>query len=158
MLYRLTLIAQSLSRRLPQRVRWALGGFVCQLVYWAWAEKRRNTQFNMSIILGRPMSDPLVRRTARLSWRNYGHYVSDIFDIINHPSEFYLRRLHDETDLAPARDGTPGAFRRIDEAVAPGKGALLVTGHYGNYDVAGVVMAAHHPIYALAEKLPDARM
>jgi lauroyl/myristoyl acyltransferase len=158
MLYRVTLFAQELSRRLPQKVRWALGGFICQIVYWAWAEKRHNTIFNMSIILNRPMNDPLVRLAARLSWRNYGHYVGDLFDITNHPAEYYLQRLHDETDEPPAPDGTPGAFRRIDEAVAPGKGALLVTGHYGNYDVAGVIMAAHHPIHALAEKLPNPEM
>jgi KDO2-lipid IV(A) lauroyltransferase len=158
MLYRLTVFAQWLAGVTPQRVRWFLGGLATQVVYWVWTEKRLNTLHNMSVVLNRPITDPLVQRTARLSWRNYGHYVSDLFDIPNHDGAYYLDRLQDTTPLPPDAEGKLGAWQLIDEAIARKHGVLLTTGHYGNYDVAGTLIASHVPIYALAELLPDPRM
>lgn len=158
MLYRLTLFAQRLSALLPQRVRWWVGASIAQAIYWVWAEKRRATQHNMGIVLGRPPTDPLVREVARLSWRNYGHYLGDLFDIPNHRPIYYLENVQDDTPVPPAPDGTIGAFVQLDTALARGRGVMVVTGHYGNYDAAGMLVAAHTPIHALAEHLKDPRM
>ena len=41
----------------------------------------------------------------------------------------------------------------IDRALAPGKGALLVTAHFGNWEVLGAVMAEHgYPMTAVAAR------
>ena len=157
MLYWLILIAQRLSSVLPRRARWFLGALIAQGIYWVWAEKRHATQFNMSIVLGRPTTDPLVRRTARLSWRNYGYYVGDLFDMPNHPPSFYIEHLKDLTPAPHDPTGKLGAFVFVDEARAAQHGVMLTTGHYGNYDVAGMLIASHTSMYALAEALPDAK-
>lgn len=152
MLYWLTRTAQRLAGGMPRPLRWWLGEIVAQAIYWLWAEKRRATQLNMSIVLGLPRDHPQVRRTARLSWRNYGHYIGDLFDLPNHPVSFYLDDLDDQTP------GDLGALDTVDAERARGRGVLIVSGHYGNWDVAGMLLASRRPIYALAEMFKDPRM
>lgn len=157
MLYRLILIAQRLCGVLPRRARWFLGALIAQGIYWVWTEKRQATHFNMSVVLGLPSTDPAVRRTARLSWRNYGYYIADLFDVPNHPPSFYIEHLKDMTPAPPDPSGKLGVFVFVDEARARQHGVMLTTGHYGNYDVAGMLIASHTSLYALAEALPDAK-
>lgn len=157
MLYWLLLAAQRLAASIPQRVRWRIGGFVAETVYWLWPEKRRATQHNMSVILGLPITHPKVRRTARLSWRRYGSFTTDLFDHPNHPPSYFLARIRDGSGPS-APDGTPHILQALDEARAPGKGVLLVTGHYGNWDAAGILVASHAPLTVLAEAVTDERI
>ncbi len=157
MLYWLTLTMQWLSRRHARQTRWQIGGFVAQVVYWLWAEKRRATIFNMSIVLGLPERHPRVQRAARLSWRNYGRFSTDLFDIANHPAEYYLKMLTDLTG-PPEPDGTIRGMAIVEEARARGKGVIIPTAHFGNWDVAGMLVAERGDLYVIAEALKDERL
>jgi lauroyl/myristoyl acyltransferase len=152
MLYRLTLLSQWLARVLPRPLRWWLGGTITQGVYWIWREKRIATQKNMSVVLDLPMTDPRVRRVARLSWRNYGHYVADLFDIPNHPKEYY----HALFDRPPFTGKE--AIDQVEKALQIGHGVLVITGHYGSWDLAGALVAERITINILAEALPDKKL
>jgi lauroyl/myristoyl acyltransferase len=157
MLYVLMVIGQALARVVPTRIRWAIGGAISESIYWLWPAKRRATQENMSVVLGLPVEHAEVQRVARLSWRNYGRFSGDLFDISNHTTDFFLDRI---TDLSgpPAPDGTIRAFTVIDEARAKGKGVVIPTGHFGNWDIAGVVAATRGQLHVIADDLKDKRL
>lgn len=151
MVYYLSRLANWLSGKVPRRLRLNIAGAVTVLVYYGWISKRRNTIANYAQILGSSPRDPRVRRLARRSWRDFGRYISDFFYLPNATSAQILARMRDET---PA----PGSFALVDEARARGKGVLLVSAHFGAYDIAGVLVATHTPVHLLIEPLPDPRM
>ncbi len=151
MVYWLTQMASWLAGKVPRRLRMALAGRITTLVYYAWASKRRITIANMARILGTDPSDLRAQRLARDSWRNYGHYLADFFYLPNTTSQAVLRRTRDNTDR-------PGAFGRIDEALARGKGLIIVTAHFGAVDIAGVYVATRMPLAVIADTFTDPRM
>ncbi len=151
MLYRLMRIAPTVVRVIPRHVRWRLGGIAAVLAYWFWPEKRLATQKNMSVVLGLPVHHPQVRRTARLSWYNYGRVVADYFDFANHSTDDYLRGFDNATypiDLP---------LDILDSLHAQGRGMIIPTAHFGNWDLAGIMVASRNPVYVLAEQLGDER-
>lgn len=151
LVYYLTRFASWLAGRVPRPVRLAVGGPITVLVYYAWVAKRRVTIANMAQVLGVPENDPRARRLARDSWRNYGRYISDFFYLPNATFDELLARMKDVT---PA----PGAFNHIDQALAPGKGVILVSFHFGAWDVAAVMVRSHVPIDLVVESFDDPRM
>lgn len=151
MVYYLTRFASWLTARVPRPARLAIAGPLTVLVYYAWAAKRRATIANMAQLLGVSRSDPRAKRLARRSWRNYGRYVSDFFYLPNATFDELVARMKDVTP-------PPGAFGYIDEALAPGKGALIVSFHFGAWDVAAVMVRRHVPIDLVVESFDDPRM
>jgi KDO2-lipid IV(A) lauroyltransferase len=147
----MTRFVQWLAGRVPRPVRLRVAGPVTVLVYYAWAAKRKVTIANMAQILDTTPTDPRARFLARLSWRNYGRYLSDFFYLPSATREEILGRMRDET---PA----PGSFALVDQALAPGKGAFLVSLHFGAWDVAAVYVASHRPMHILVESFADPRM
>lgn len=151
MVYYLARLANWLCGKTPRRLRLTIAGAITVLIYYGWFAKRRVTIENYAQIFGKPTSDPYVRKIARLSWRDFGRYISDFFYMPNTTPQAVLARMQDET---PA----PGAFATVDEALSHGKGALFVSAHFGAYDVAGILVATHRPLEVLIEPLPDPRM
>jgi lauroyl/myristoyl acyltransferase len=151
MIYWMTRLLEWLAGRVPRRPRLWIGGALAELVYLAWPSKRHITVANMAQVAGVPVSDPRARWLARRSWRNYGRYVADFFWLPNSTAAAVLDRVRDTT---PA----PGWRSVIDRARAGGRGLLVPTAHFGSWDVAGVILASHAPMHALAETFADPRM
>ncbi len=151
MVYYLIRVASWLAGRVPRGARLAIAGTVTVLVYYGWISKRRVTIENMAQILGTSTSDPRARHLARISWRNFGRYVSDFIYLPNTTSEAIVARLKDTTP-------PPGAYALVDQARAAGKGVLLVSTHFGAYDVAGIAVASHCPLHLIVETIKDPRM
>ncbi len=151
MVFWLTRAAGWLAGKTPRWLRLAIAGPLTTLVYYGWASKRQVTIANMARILGTTPSDPRARRLARVSWRNYGRYLADFLALPNMTSEAVLARMRDVS-------GEPGAFGRIDKALARGKGLIIVTAHFGAFDVAGVIVAARAPLTVLVDTFTDPRM
>lgn len=150
--YYLTRFASWLAGRVPRPVRLALAGPITVLVYYGWVAKRRVTIANMAQVLGVPESDRRVRQLARRSWRNYGRYVSDFFYLPNASKDELLARISDVS-------ATPGGvFELIDRGRAAGKGLIVVSMHFGAWDVAGVAVGSHAPIDLVVESFEDPRM
>ncbi len=122
-------LAFSLSPRVPLSWRYRVGRLGCEAVYWCWRTKRRHTQQNMAVVVG----EARARQAARLSWRNYGNYV---VDFLNLPS---LQRGSVE-----ARTRVEG-WENMDRALAKGRGAILVSLHYGVWDYAAGIAARRYP-------------
>lgn len=106
----------------------------------------------MAQITGRPVHDPQVRRLAYASWVNYGRYAADFMNF-NHLDLDNIERN--------ARDMTQGVSawqEYFEQALQPGRGAILVGGHFGNWDIAGAILARHFPLAAVAETFSDERL
>lgn len=151
LVYYLTRFASWLTARIPRPVRLAIAGPITVLIYYAWVSKRHATIANMANVLGVPDNDPRAKRLARQSWRNYGRYISDFFYLPNATFEEMVARMKDVT---PA----PGAFATVDQALAPGKGAIVASFHFGAWDVAAVMVRSHVPIDVIVESFDDPRM
>jgi KDO2-lipid IV(A) lauroyltransferase len=105
----------------------------------------RNTlKKNISVILNLPVNDPLVNKTARYTFINYGLYLID-----------YTRLNHLKGHLLPEQIGE----HYMREAMDKGEGAILVTSHLGNWELGGVTFAMRgHPIHALTLVDPEAQV
>jgi len=151
MVYYLIRFASWLAGKTPRRVRLTLAGVAAEAIYLGWVSKRHDTIANMARVLGTTRDDPRARRLARISWRNFGRYVSDFIYMPNTTQEAIVARLRDTTP-------PPGAFALIEEARGHGKGVILVAAHFGAYDVAGIAVASRFPVHLIVETLDDARM
>jgi lauroyl/myristoyl acyltransferase len=149
--YWFTRLACWLAGRVPRGPRLWLSGALAEVVYLVWVSKRRVTVANMAQVAGLSADHPRARRLARRSWRNYGRYVSDFFFLPSSTPRAVLARFHDTT---PA----PGWSGMLDQAMAAGHGLLVPTAHFGNWDVAGVVLATHTPVHVIVETFPDPRL
>ncbi|RAQ96702.1 lysophospholipid acyltransferase family protein [Thermogemmatispora tikiterensis] len=142
----------ALAGRTPRPLRHAIGATVGTASYLAWRSKRRVTQRNMAQVLGRPPSDRAVRRLARASWSNYGRYASDFLSFAHLDIEAIERQ---------GRDLTRGASswrEYLQQALQPGRGVILTTAHFGNWDLAGAIIAREVPFSAIAETFTDPQL
>ncbi|MDQ6661621.1 MAG: lysophospholipid acyltransferase family protein, partial [Chloroflexota bacterium] len=141
-----------LARWIPRTVRHGLGFAIGTGSYLGWRSKRRVTQQNMAIVTSRSVSDPYVQHLAFASWRNYGRYAADFINFAN----------FDIAVVEPTiRDLTQGANcwqEYLDLVLQAGRGVVIATAHFGNWDMAGAILAHHAPLFAVAETFNDKRL
>ncbi|MCL2583865.1 MAG: lysophospholipid acyltransferase family protein [Streptosporangiales bacterium] len=137
--------------RTPPAVRHALASTVTSASYLGWRSKRHATQENFARVMNLPASDPRVKRAALASWSNYGRTAASLLCLP------YLDMA--EVD-AQTTDLTEDATwdENLKAALAPGKGAIITTGHFGNWDLAGAIAARHVPLSAIADTFSDPRL
>ena len=103
------------------------------------------------MVLGLPASDPRVKRAALSSWSNYGRTAASLICLP------YL----DMRDVdARTQDLTEGMTWQecVRSAMAPGKGLVITTGHFGSWDLGGAIVARHVPLSAIADTFKDPRL
>ncbi len=126
----------------PPRIGHALAGWVAELVYLAAGKSRRAVLANLRRVLGPQSSEAERRRLAREVFRTSARNYFDLFR---------LPRLRlEELDSLVRLEG----FDRFEKAVASGKGVVIVSAHFGNFDLVGQILAARHydvtvPVLAL---------
>jgi KDO2-lipid IV(A) lauroyltransferase len=147
-------VASWLAGRVPRGVRFRLAGALTVLVYYLWFSKRRVTIANMAKVLGVEPSNPEAERRARISWRNYGRYVTDFLYLGGGGEQAGEEALARMRDVTPP----PGAFGQIDAARARGNGVIIVTAHFGNWDAAGLLVASHCTLHVVVERFADPRL
>lgn len=142
----LTLLAwhtwQRLDAVLPRSVRFLLATAVGEFVYWLLPGKRAATLANMRQVLGPNTPPRTVRLMAKRSFRNYTKYIAEFT---------HLPRWSD-ADLEQLIVAVSG-WEHVENALSDGKGAIMVTPHFGNWDVAGWYFGRRHPFSAVAEPL-----
>ncbi|MBU1639508.1 MAG: lysophospholipid acyltransferase family protein [Proteobacteria bacterium] len=112
------------------------------LYYRFWGRMRRALVKNTAVILDLPEDHPQVKKTVRRLFANYGWYLRDYVLIHRLTKENYQDTVAEEI-------GT----QYIEEAMAQGNGAILITPHLGNWELGGVTFALRGcPIYALTLK------
>ncbi len=149
--YWLTRSGIAVAGRTPRRVRQGLASTVTSASYLGWRSKRLATQDNMAKVLGLPASDPRVKRASLSSWYNYGRTAASLICLP------YIDML--DVD-ARTQDLTQGMTWQecVQSAMAPGKGVILTTGHFGSWDLAGAIAARHIPLSAIADTFKDPQL
>jgi lauroyl/myristoyl acyltransferase len=151
-IYYLARSGNTLARWTPRSARHVLGSSISAASYLGWSSKRLVTHLNMAQVTGRPARDPHVRRLAFASWRNYGRYAADFMSFPHLKIDDVERNLR---DLSNVEEGWPGHVRHALDA---GRGAIIATAHFGNWDMAGAILARHHPLSAVAETFSDEQL
>jgi KDO2-lipid IV(A) lauroyltransferase len=136
---------------MPRSVRHGLASTVTSASYLGWRSKRRVTRENMAKVLGLPESDRRVRGAALRSWSNYGRTAASLICLP------YVDMR--EVD-ACTQDLTQGMtwHECVRLAMASGKGAIITTGHFGSWDLAGAIAARSVPLSAIADTFKDPRL
>ncbi len=142
----------ALAGWMPRVARHGLGYAVGVGSYVGWRSKRRVTQRNMAIVTGRSVRDPYVRHLAYASWRNYGRYAADFINFANVDVAAIESHTRDMTE------GVNCWQEYVEQALQPGRGVVIATAHFGNWDMAGAILARHTPLSAVAETFPDERL
>ncbi len=153
MRYWLLRAATWLAARVPRGARIGIAGAATTLVFYLWRSKQRATVANMAQIIGAGEHDPYAFRLARDSWRDHGRYISDFLAFSARPErtrDYVMTHWRDEPP--------PGSLGLLDLARAEGKGVLIVTCHFGAWDIAGLITASRAPLHVVAERFDDPRI
>ena len=104
---------------------------------------RRDVIGNMRQVMGPQAAEREVRRAAREAFRNATRYYADLFHIPHMDSERFSK---ERLDLA--------GLEYLEEAKRSGCGAVVVSAHFGNPEMAVQgVAAAGYPVLGLTEPL-----
>ncbi len=126
----------------PRRVSLAIAAAMGTSAYYLMPMRRAIAKDNFAHVLGKPPSDPEVGRVARHALRNYVCYLRDV---MIYPS-LSTAELEERVTIH-----TPEHF---DQALAGGKGAIIVSAHFGNMDLPSAILSNRfRPIALVSETL-----
>ncbi len=147
MLYWIWRLGVWLTNWLPRA--WSLQGatWLGATLYYLMPLRQRVAHVNFAHVLDKPADDPAVARTARRAFENYARHLRDVM-------------LYPQMTLADLEARVtihnPHVFT---EALAHGKGAIIVSAHFGNMDLPSAVFALRYaPITLTGETLRPQRL
>lgn len=147
LLYGLTRSVAALSRVLPIRLAYSFACFIADVTFVLWRRGRADMTANMAQVLGGGPPRPRVRWLARHALRNYAKYLVDFL------------RAHAPTREEVSRRMTFNQWQPFDEALAGGKGAILVGLHMGNWDLGGALLALKgYPLNVVVDTFRNRRL
>jgi len=147
-----TRIVGALARRTPRALRHRAGNAIATAGYFLRRSERHMTLQNMAFVTDRPMHDPRVRHLACASWRNYGRYAADFMAFPDLDIDAIERRTRDLSE------GVSPWYEYVECALKHGRGAIIATAHFGNWDLIGAIVTRHYPFTAVAETFRDPRL
>lgn len=140
-------VAIWVSARLPRAVAYPLCALGGEVYFWLNPQHSRKAIENFAVMLADDPDAARVRLTARRSFRNY---TKSLFD--------FFRQMSVDPDLLEADTYVEGA-EYLDAALAAGQGVVLITPHFGNWDLAaGLTAARGYPLVALADRFAPAEV
>jgi phosphatidylinositol dimannoside acyltransferase len=104
-----------------------LGGLLFYLLFPTY---RENVMANLSYVLGPDVSECELRRVTRSAFRTSARNFADLARVPHISAEHLLDSLQTN----------PGALEKLDQLSRTGKGAILVTAHYGAFDYVGQII------------------
>ena len=135
-LFRLTIV---LMRPLPLWLGYRVAAAVAEVCYHFFHRQRRALNENLAWVLG-SNDRRQVDAVARRAFRNFGKFVIDFIHFPVMSREEVRRRL------------VFHQWPELDEVMASKRGMLIVTMHYGVYDLGGAALAAYdYPTNAIGE-------
>lgn len=149
MMYRAMPVFGLLGRLLPERLLQALTVLVGSLVYLALPGKRASMRRNVATVLGEQAgreSRLIYQRIDSLARRSMIAYCQTLLDFMRLPH--LLPQVFADTEQVPG-------WEYLDAALAAGRGVVVVTAHFGHWDLAGAAVARHCPpgrLFAVAEE------
>jgi KDO2-lipid IV(A) lauroyltransferase len=117
-------------RMVPRPVSYGLGHASMWLAWRLMRETNAAIASNLTALMPEK-SDAELRRAALQTYRHYSHDTID-----------FLRALSASPDEVQRTFDLGEENRRIfEDVLAQGRGGLLVTGHYGNWEIGGLLMS-----------------
>ena len=117
-------------RLLPRPVSYALGHIGTWIAWRLMRATNKAVAANLSAVFPERSRDDL-RRAALLTYRQYARDTID-----------FLRALSASPEEVARTFDLPESNRKIfEDVLAQGRGGLLVTGHYGNWEAGGLLMS-----------------
>lgn len=144
--YGLVRVLEGLANTLPQRAANRLGGTVGGLVHTALGIRRGTVESNLKAAYP-DATDDWVRATAEAAYQHLGREAVATLRLASSDSEVVRRCTHLH------------GWEDFEAALARGRGALLVTGHFGNWEMAAASIAARGiPIAAIVKRQTNRRV
>ncbi len=146
-MYYILRVVQFIVSLIPIKALYAFAGFMTKLVFTFWKEKRDNVYRNYSLILakkyGRPATDAEIKKVMNDNFYNYGMFNVEFL---------YMHKLIKMSNLPPIRN-----LERAEEGLKSGKGLIICTLHFSNWDAAGTIVSGHYKgkreVWAIADDL-----
>lgn len=129
-----------LTARLPRAIAYPLCALGGELYFWINPKHSHKAVENFAVLLADDPTAARVRLAARRSFRNY---TKSLFD--------FFRQMSVDPDLIEADTYVEGS-EYLDAALIGGHGVILITPHFGNWDLAaGLTAARGYTLVALAD-------
>lgn len=146
-MYYILRVVQFFVTLVPIKILYVVAGLLTKLVFFFWKEKRENVYRNFSLVLskkfGRQATDAEIKKTMSDNFYNYGMFNVEFLYIEKLVRLSALPELHN--------------VERIEEGLKPGKGLMICTLHFSNWDVAGTIISGHYKgkrdVWAIADDL-----
>ncbi len=130
-----------LAARVPRGLAYRVCALAGELYFWLNPAHSRKAVENFAVVLADDVGAARVRLMARRSFRNY---VKSLFD--------FFRQMSIDPDLIES-DAFVDGWEHLDAGLERGRGILVVTPHFGNWDIAAALTAARgYPIVVLADR------
>jgi KDO2-lipid IV(A) lauroyltransferase len=123
--YWITYLIGAFARMLPYRFALALGSFLGWLAFDVVRIRRRVTILNLRNSLGEGKSEKELIRIGRRAYRNFAKSMVEyaLFPSLNKEKIFRMAEFE--------------GIEHFDEALKRGKGAIVVAGHFGSWELMG---------------------
>jgi len=125
------ILAEHTLSRLPKRVGYLIATLVGYIVYLLSPRLRGSIAGNIKHVLGPETGDAAIRRVVRGVLRNTAKNYLDLISIPRMKPKEIKRQV------------TPHGVHHLADAFAKGKGVVIVTAHFGSFDVAVQLLAVH---------------
>jgi len=133
--------------RLPTALVFAVARLGGWLAFSVMSRIRHNTIANMAVVLGLPDEQPVVRQLARKSVVKFAEYVVDLLCLYRvNKAEVRSRIVSIE------------GWDHVLASREPGNGVIFVTAHFGNWEVAGLLLGLEYPVTVIQETFPHPQL
>jgi len=140
--YLLYRFAQVLALSLPLRTAYSIAVLLSDIRFLFARQDRIHVTGNLKVMFPQK-SNAEIKKISKLLFRNFAKYLVDFFRFKKIREDYINKNIHIK-DL-----------HYLDDALALGKGAILLTAHMGNWELGGVVTAMlgyHFTTVALPHK------
>lgn len=142
--YALVFLFRIILMVLPRRAALWLGRRFGDLFYLVDGRHRREVLSNLDIAYGDEIDHKAKKRIAR---KSYEHFASILFDLIR-PAKLDKNKID--------KIATTEGWENLEEAIALDRGVLVLTAHYGFWELMGVAQGFKgRPLNVLARKLDN---
>ena len=140
-------LATWLTRVLPLGVQLWLADAIAGIGWRVLPGMHARVRENVRHILGWDESQEQVEAVARQQWRNYVRYMRD-FAALPHSGAAEMERIF----------GAIRGWEHIEQAMSRGRGLVLASAHFGNWDLAAGTMAQRYPVNVIADTFSSSRV
>jgi Kdo2-lipid IVA lauroyltransferase/acyltransferase len=146
LVYLFVRLVVSIAQMLTIRQSYALGDFAAWIIYWVDARHRQVGLDNLEMAFGDRYSPAERDQIVRAIYR---HFCRMLMEILHTPRRLHLTNYRDHVELV-------GHVPILDQLITGGRSIILLTGHYGNWELAGYVFGLFgFPMVSVARTLDN---